>query len=252
MNFPAPSFSFSALSLYLALLAYTTIRLDLYLSLQTGEQPHLFTSPVSWIPMFDSQPPFLAGRREDYPYRVPSIDCVQDRRLIIIFRDFQFFVGLMNTAASSNRLRDTDFQNFTFSIQYRLLQLQGVLDNVLDECLRLTMLAFLTIMFPLPGRPARYPYLASRFRECCCSVDAATPALQDLMLWFLIVGAISIYGVDVPWLRERWQTVVPRMAWREARQRLQDIMWIDTIHDKTGRQAFEAMTWGEEVDSYTN
>jgi len=149
----------------------------------------------------------------------------------------------MNAAASSNRLlRDSEYENFASSIQYRLLRLQGELDDDLNECLRLAMLAFLTITFPLPGRPARYPYLASRFRECCCAVEAKTPFLRDLMLWFLIVGAISVYGVDEPWLYQHWQAVVPVMQWHEARRRLQGIMWIDAIHDETGKQAFKALS----------
>src|SRR5438309_315364 len=76
----------------------------------------------------------------------------------------------MNAATGSNqRLRDTEFQNFICSIQYGQLQLQSTLDDVLGECLYLIMLAFLTATFQIPGTKVRYPYLVSRFRECCCA-----------------------------------------------------------------------------------
>jgi hypothetical protein len=177
---------------------------------------------------------------------VQSVDGLVDRRLVVIFRDLQYFAGLMNAATGSNRrLRDTEFQNFTCSIQYRLLQLQSTLDDILGECLRLAMLAFLTTTFQIPGTKVRYQYLASRFRECCRAVEAATPQLQDLMLWLLMVGTISVYGVDEPWLRERWQADVPGLVWPEARRRLQEIMWIDAIHDEPERYAFEAMSHRE-------
>jgi hypothetical protein len=105
----------------------------------------------------------------------------------------------MNAATGSNRrLRDTGFRNFICSIRHRLLRLQSTLDGILGGCLRLAMLVFLATTFPVSGTKVRYPYLASRFRECCRAVEAATPQLQDLMLWLLTVGATSIYGVDEP------------------------------------------------------
>lgn len=59
------------------------------------------------------------------------------------------------------------------------------------------------------------------------------------------MGAISAYGVDEPWLRERWQADVPGLVWPKAPRLLQEIMWIDVIHDEPGRYAFEAMSHRE-------
>ena len=245
LSFPPP-LPFSGLQL--ALSAYALLSLDLSVSLNTGEHPHFFTDPVSWGPIFDGLTPVPAAGGHGPSRHVQSVDSLGDRRLVVIFRDLQYFAGLMNAATGSNRrLRDTEFQNFTCSIQYRLLQLQGTLDDILGECFRLAMLAFLTTTFQIPGKKVRYPYLASRFRECCRTVEAATPQLQDLMLWLLMVGAISVYSVDEPWLRERWQAEVLGLVWPEARRLLQEIMWIDAIHDKPGRYAFEVMSHREVV-----
>jgi hypothetical protein len=120
---------------------------------------------------------------------VQSVDGLVDGRLAIIFRDLQYFAGLINATTSSNRrLRDTEFQSFTYSIQCQLQQLQSMLDDILGECLRLAMLAFLTTTFQIPGMEVQYPYLTNRFRECCSTVEAATPQLQDLTFWLLTVG----------------------------------------------------------------
>ena len=244
LSSPPPPFS----GLQLAISAYTPLSLDLSLSLNTGERPHFFTNPVSWGPIFDGLPSVPANSGHSPPRRLQFVDSLRDRRLVVIFRDLQSFAGLINAATSSNRrLRDTDFQRFTCSIRYRLLQLQGMLDDTFSECFRLGMLAFLTTTFPIPGQKIRYPYLTSRFHQCCAAVEAATPHLQDLMLWLLTVGAISVYSVDEPWLRERWQVDVPDLIWPEARRRLQEIVWIDVIHDKPGRYVFEAMSQQEVV-----
>jgi hypothetical protein len=83
---------------------------------------------------------------------VQSVDGLVGGRLAIIFRDFQYFAGLMNAATGcSQRLQDTEFQNFICSIQYWQQQLQSTLDDILGECLRLAMLAFLTTAFRSPG-----------------------------------------------------------------------------------------------------
>jgi hypothetical protein len=175
-----------------------------------------------------------------------SVKGLVDPRLLVVFRDLQYFAGLMNAAAGSNRrlrLRDTEFQNIICSTQYRLLRLQGTLDNIISECLRLAMLAFLTTTFQVPGMKFRHPYLARRFRECCRAVEAATPQLRDLMLWLLTIGAISVYDVvDEPWLHERWKIDVPDVEWPEARRRMKEIMWIDIIHDEPAKYIFKMMS----------
>ena len=57
----------------------------------------------------------------------------------------------MNAVTSSaQRLPDIEFQNYPCYIYYRLLQLQGTLDDALGECFRLAMLIFLTTTSLIP------------------------------------------------------------------------------------------------------
>ena len=226
----------------MALIAYAPPSLDLSFSLNTGEQPRFFTDPVSWTPTFDGLPFVQPASGRSPSSGLRFLDDLEDHRLVVIFRDLQYFVMLLNTAlVSKRRMRDTEFQNFICAIQYRLLQLQGTLDDIIGECFRLGMLAFLTTTFQIPGKKVRYPYLTSRFRECCTAMEADTPQLQELKLWLLMVGSISVFSADEQWLRERWP---PGWVWSKARQRLQEILWINAIHHEPGRHAFEAMSHG--------
>lgn len=184
-----------------------------------------------------------------------ELDGFVDRTLVVIFRDLKSFTGLVNAAISTNQpLGDAEFENSICCFQYRLLQLQGTLNHdILSECLRLAMLAFLTTACRIVGHRPQYPYVASRFRHCCCAIDTKILMLQiprDLSLWLLTVGVMSVWDVDEPWLRKRWQVDVSAdLEWPEARRRLQEILWIDAMHDRPGTNSFEAMQ-DVEVDEH--
>ncbi|KAK7987225.1 hypothetical protein PG988_002213 [Apiospora saccharicola] len=80
--------------------------------------------------------------------------------------------------------------------------------------------------------------------------DDEYPDLEpDLILWLLLVGAVSLYGVDSAWLRELWRYhVTPRhlTSWDdEVAPRLRRRwVWADAVHDGLGRHAFEVLTFG--------
>jgi hypothetical protein len=166
---------------------------------------------------------------------------LQYQELIAAFRDLQQLSRILNAGATNKRrISGTAFQDRICSVQYRLLRLQDALEGTLSECVRLAMLAFLATMFQEPENRVRYPYLTRQFRKSCRAVQTSSPQLRDLMLWMLIIGAISLFDVDEPWLREHWKaTVPPDTDWADARQRLKGILWIDAVHDRLGWQAFK-------------
>ncbi|KAK7994353.1 hypothetical protein PG991_015941 [Apiospora marii] len=124
----------------------------------------------------------------------------------------------------------------------------------------------------------RYPDLAQKFETCIRSLeippsrsypppepnnppdhinhpnepndDDEYPDLApDLLLWLLLVGAVSLYGPARPWLRDLWRHhVAPRglTSWDdEVAPRLRRRwVWVDAVHDGLGRQAFEVLTFG--------
>jgi hypothetical protein len=217
--------------------------LDLAYSLNSGEDITLSTELFRWDPLFYNIGPLFSIGGHD-----PAIYGLQDPRLTIVFFDMQHYACLLNGAtANKQRHRVAEFQDVVCSVQYRLMQLQGALDDIIAECLRLAMLAFVTTMFQLPYRRMPYPYLADRLRECCRAIESDTPQMRDLMLWLLIVGGISVFDVDdEPWMSERLRVDLPSVAWPEARARLKQVMWMDALHDKIGKDVFEALTMGRD------
>lgn len=152
-------------------------------------------------------------------------------------------MGLINDIFDmGSRLDGAIFQEAMSSIQSRLLHLNEDLENTAEECLRLGMLAFMTTTFHLPGRRASYGNLADRFRYSCQKI-ALSLKYNDLNLWLLMLGAISVFDVNELWLREWWCGISsPGILWEEARWRLQSVMWINCIHDDLGSKVFDQLT----------
>jgi hypothetical protein len=103
------------------------------------------------------------------------------------------------------------------------------------------MLAYLTTTFQIGGQRATYPYLASKFRECCCGIEVSSPLIGNLKLWFLMVGAITAFDSSEPWLQQSWTSDVPNLSWHEARYRLNEVMWIGNLHEMPAKLAFDKL-----------
>lgn len=218
--------------------------INLAYALNTGSGWVYGTSQVPYSPLFYNPGSLYFGTSGYYD---PSINGLYDPRVTTIFRDVQYYTCLINSSPSTKQRRpEYEFHTVLCSFHYRLLGLRGTLDDVLSECLRLAMLAFLATTFQYPGTRAHYPYLADRFRECCRAIEVGTKGeLREVMRWLLIVGAISVFevGADIDkWMRERWRTDVDsNIDWEEARTQLKGIMWIDALHDGIGKKAFETL-----------
>ena len=163
-----------------------------------------------------------------------------------VFNDLQLLCSILNSdCPQRDALSPTDYQSRICSAQYRLLRLQGSLDTILAECLRLTMLAFLASTFQIPGTKLHYPYLARCWRDCLCALEVAQLDHREMFLWMMMMGATSVFTEDATWLRDRWEAVAPpQMAWDEARGQLKAFLWIDAIHDRRGLQSFDALNPG--------
>jgi hypothetical protein len=170
--------------------------------------------------------------------------------LDVDFRVSSIFSDLRDLASEFNRqsrMRDSDFKLVISRIQYRLLSLSNTLDDILSECLRLAMLAFLASAFEIPDKSGRrYPHLSQKLHANCLAIfdDARISKMwPNLVVWLLMVGAMSLYGVDEEWLRDEWRAVVPAATtWNDTRARLKSLLWIDTLHDKLGKETFQALS----------
>ncbi|CAH0023355.1 unnamed protein product [Clonostachys rhizophaga] len=219
-------------------------RLDFGLCLDPGQQPSIFETELSfWNPLFDFKKP-LPSENPVYGL-IPELSgakFVVDSRLATVFGDLQYFSALLNTAVVRKQtISDRQFHEIVCSIQRRLMRLQATLPDLLEECFRLGMLAFLATLFQVPRTPCSYPYLETRLKEACQSIET-TPDRRDLHLWLLMVGAMTVYKPEDPWLRDRWLSDVSPSTWPEVRGRLQDIVWVNALHDRPGRQVFDVMS----------
>lgn len=203
----------------------------------TGENSLYFNDPVSLAPIFNVSRPTSALQRLN-----STISTLKDQRIITIYHDLRYYTDILNQAHATKRKRTAaEFQKVICSIQYRLIQLQGSVEDILSECVRLAMLAVITTTFQVSGSRLQYPYLAKRLKERCFALEISTTESQDFMLWVLIIGVIALYGTEEEWLRRRWQGVVSVTTWPEARSRLKQIMWINAIHERPGNRAFQIL-----------
>ncbi|OIW26042.1 hypothetical protein CONLIGDRAFT_516779 [Coniochaeta ligniaria NRRL 30616] len=234
-------------------------RVDLAYSLHTGQAPlfihagflsHAQDNSITSLPPGDDQDPDAGDHYESSPDDDPHPNLpatlqplLPDQRVTSVFSDLRRLSHKLN---HRHRLRDSDFKLAICSIQYRLLSLESPPDNTLSECLRLSMLVYLTTTFEIPESAGqRYPHLSDRFRESCCAILSGGPTSgvwNDFAMWLLVIGGVSLYGTDETWLREHWRRVAPAgETWSVARKRVKRFLWIDALHDKLGEEMFEAL-----------
>ncbi|KAI3318985.1 hypothetical protein HD806DRAFT_539687 [Xylariaceae sp. AK1471] len=211
-----------------------------------AREPHIVQSETPQIPLPLSASTFLA-----------SMSVVIDPRVLRVFRSLQEVTHNINILRAQGRLpHASTFQAFYDSALSRLLSLKDSLDDVTSECLRLGLLAFLTLTAYRasanrlgPGNPTTlYPYLTNRFRDACRAVELSTPQLSTLMLWLLTIGAMSVFNVDSEdWLVEKWKEaaqVLPGvlLSWENVIGQLESVMWMRFIYDDMGHKVYDKIT----------
>lgn len=220
--------------------------LDLMWCLDVGGAPRFITEPTSWEPSFERPAPTRDCQLSLEPYGY-----LFDSRLIIVFQDLQQLTKATNDYyRRSTRLNASVFQPANSSIQSRLFYLKDCLEDTPSECLCLGMLALFTSMFGGPGMQPRYTYLGCRLRDACRSLKSTPipPELRTLTLWLLLVYRMTVSQTNEPWLRASWRAAVPStLSWDQARQELKKVPWIECLHDKLGRRAFDALMRQDDV-----
>lgn len=177
-----------------------------------------------------------------------------DHRVLQVFQSLQEVTHRINMHNTQDSCLDaTTFQTFYDSALSRLLSLKDSLqEDVTSECLRLGLLAFLTLTayhgLEIRGNKViLYPYLTSHFRDACRAMELSTPQLSTLMLWILTIGAMSVLDVDNEgWLGERWREVAQvlpgvMLSWETAREHLESVLWMRCIHDEMGQKVYDKL-----------
>ncbi len=162
-------------------------------------------------------------------------------RLASVFRDFQHLAITINENVREHaRYNATCFQNILSSLQSRLMHLADKLKDSTEQLISLTLLAFLTTTFKVPGRKIPYTWVAKQLHTAYGQArDGILRSDTSLRIWVLMVAAISVVDLDKPWLVKAWRVGQFVTSWDEAKKQLTSVMWIECIHDNPGRIALE-------------
>ncbi|VUC30978.1 unnamed protein product [Clonostachys rosea] len=170
-----------------------------------------------------------------------------DPRLVPIFLDLQYLAWRINMATNPpyEGIQEYEVHAGIWVAQYRLWQLQGTMSDILGECLRVSMLGFLTTMFSLMNNRIGYDHTNNQLRVLCCAIEVSTQQLRPVMLWVLMVGTLALFDPGEEWLLEKWRSgvlpLIQELQWMEVREYLKDFLWIDSCNDTKGEILFEKL-----------
>lgn len=131
------------------------------------------------------------------------------------------------------------FQGVLTSLQSRLMNLRDLLENPIEELIRLTMLAFLTTTLKVPGRKIPYGWVVRQLSDVYAKVAINTLERDtSLRLWVLMTAAFTVTDAQEGWVREAWEKDSSELDWEAVKNHLIRVMWIEIIHDRPGEMAF--------------
>ncbi|KAI0163916.1 hypothetical protein GGR57DRAFT_451814 [Xylariaceae sp. FL1272] len=216
-------------------------RIELLVYVVMGLDP-IFRSPIA-LPMPTRswpQPHYCVERHHNV---LSFIRNLVDRRVASVFETLHLFAHAANGTASDGRTLSESGVHSTITLaQIQLIRLAGALDNIMSECLRLTLLAFLTTTFQLRDIKIHSTHAADRLRELCLAIEASTPQLEELLFWILTIGRIGFFHEDETWLRYKWQAdvlpITEGLRWDQAREILRRYVWIDRCNSDSAAHVF--------------
>lgn len=213
-----------------------------------GQRPSLFREGIQW----DC---FIADRGlihcSHQPYEAEGrtfVGTILDTRLRNALRDLHAFSCISNLAYQTTRKLSPDTYNeMMISILYRLTHLAFEGDP-LQEAIRTGLLVFSSTIFiqrhfmeqPYDNLLNLYTNALLRVLEC---TETDLPVL--IVLWLTMLSHVVAHKEPSPsdW-RSFWlDKIILRGgidSWPRAREMLISIVWVDFIHDRIGKQVFEA------------
>lgn len=232
------------------------LRCDVGMALHYGSKPLFFVNP-SWEPYWP-YPEFTSYSQTS----APSLEYCKftgnlDPELARAWEVTKKFSVLVNHAASTRQKLPKEFLLDTMaSVMYPILHLpSGHFElGSLDEAIRLGLLAYCSSVF-LQWAGVRLPYMHFPAMYRNCLVNLRLPELNEdsnsdnssspLLLWLLMVGAVSVFG-DCdnawlkPWLRVNIELCGGSNSWDVIQRVLSSFIWIGLVHDVPGKAVFHS------------
>ena len=180
-------------------------------------------------------------------YSLMFLDDIDDglAQACVVMSDF---CTVINFAVNSElRISTETFLDTMTSVVYRLLDMHFEIGSR-DEAIRLGLLAFLCGVFlQWKHLGMSYAHFTSKLRSCLSGM-ASECMSSELMVWLLMVGAVSVLDeIDEPWLKPLLRVNIGLCAidqWSEMQRLLKDFMWIGLVYDKPGKRVFDSIVAG--------
>lgn len=113
-----------------------------------------------------------------------------------------------------------------------------MLENPIEELIRLTMLCLLTSTWKTPGRKLPFRRVNEQLRDTYREIaDELTKLDQSLRMWVIVTAAFTVTPAKEDWVREAWFKIDSSMPWADIKAHLMRVMWIETVHDIPGEAA---------------
>jgi hypothetical protein len=134
------------------------------------------------------------------------------------------------------------FQGGLSSIQSRLSYLGKFLQDPLERLIHLTMLAFMTTTFKIPGRKVRYKWLLQQLQDTYKEVGSSLYSLDEsVVLWVLVTTAFTVAGAQTRWIQEAWEGTYVEPNWTTVKNHLMRVIWIEIMHDQAGELVYHQL-----------
>jgi hypothetical protein len=159
------------------------------------------------------------------------------------------FCLVINFAVDSElRISTETFLDTLTSVIYRLLDMSFEAGSK-DKAVRLGLLAFLCGVFlQWKHLGMSYPHFTSIYRSCLAGLPSER-ILSELMVWLLMVGAVSVFDeTDDGWLKPLLRVAISLCGideWSEMQELLKEFMWIGLVYDKSGKSVFDSIFTGQ-------
>jgi len=221
--------------------------MDVALALCFGERPLFFRNELLWSSYIAAHSLIGAGHVVTINEELSAFTETLDERLATIQKDLHEFSLISNLAYQTKRNIDPDmFNEMMVSILYRLLYLEFQV-NSSSEMIRIAMVAFASSIY-LRRYVARQQnnFLANSFRDALVkmqSSEARYPPAIELWLLFMFALYAGVGSRKIDWLSSRLEQTIQLLdirTWDDAKRVLKSVMWIDFLHDPSGRAFFES------------
>jgi hypothetical protein len=176
-----------------------------------------------------------------YSQDMLCVDRLVGSDLATVFRILQYTTIMFNEHYHNRiPINGAFLQKCLGFVHCHLIELVGQLKSELSECLRLGMMALLATTF---RRPHSYeqPYcrgLAKKLQNAYTIVKNIAPNL-DRRIGIWLGFACQISADDTGDQHTRASLMEVGLSWKEAREQLKQVIWVDAFHDELGRRAFK-------------